>query len=86
MIRIGLRSDHPLRSPKSDSHEQTNVLTENRLLISVSNGLVSESAHKRKEIGVNYLDELPRCPVCHRVLRTRNDRPWCVDCERFTDG
>ena len=32
-----------------------------------------------------YLNELPRCPHCNRVLRTINDRPWCVTCERFTD-
>lgn len=34
---------------------------------------------------MTYLHELPRCPECDRILRTKNDRPWCVDCERFTD-
>ena len=24
--------------------------------------------------------------LCGLHLRTRNDRLWCVDCERFTDG
>lgn len=32
-----------------------------------------------------YLSELPRCPDCNRILRVRNDRPWCVDCQRYTD-
>lgn len=34
---------------------------------------------------MNYLDALPRCPTCNRILRTRNDRPWCIDCQRYTD-
>lgn len=34
---------------------------------------------------MNYLDELPRCPSCDRVLRTRNDRPWCIDCHHYVD-
>ena len=32
-----------------------------------------------------YLDELPRCPTCNRVLRTKNDRPWCIDCHLDVD-
>ena len=34
---------------------------------------------------MTYLDSLPRCPVCKRVLRTRNDRPWCIECHRWVD-
>lgn len=31
---------------------------------------------------MSYLDELPTCDVCGRVLRTRNDQPHCPDCDR----
>ena len=34
---------------------------------------------------MTYLSELPHCPDCDRILRTRNDRPWCVDCHAFVD-
>lgn len=34
---------------------------------------------------MSYLDELPRCPVCEQVLRTRNDRPWCATCHHYVD-
>ncbi len=34
---------------------------------------------------MTYLDKLPRCPTCDRLLRTKNDRPWCIDCLRFID-
>jgi hypothetical protein len=31
---------------------------------------------------MTYLDELPHCPHCNRILRTRNDQPWCIDCQK----
>ena len=34
---------------------------------------------------MSYLDELPRCPTCKRILRTRNDRPWCATCHHYAD-
>ena len=34
---------------------------------------------------MSYLDELPCCPTCNRVLRTRDDRGWCVTCHHWVD-
>ena len=35
---------------------------------------------------MTYLHELPHCPVCNRVLRTRDGREWCVDCHHYVDN
>ena len=34
---------------------------------------------------MTYLSELPHCPVCNQVLRTKNGRDWCVDCHHYVD-
>jgi hypothetical protein len=34
---------------------------------------------------VTYLDELPRCPTCDRILRTKNGALWCIECFSFVD-
>ena len=34
---------------------------------------------------MTYLEQLPRCPKCDRILRTKQDRFWCVSCTTFAD-
>lgn len=34
---------------------------------------------------MTYLYELPHCPTCNRVLRTKNGRDWCVTCHHWVD-
>lgn len=34
---------------------------------------------------MTYLEQLPRCTDCDRILRTKDGRPWCIDCLVFCD-
>ena len=34
---------------------------------------------------MSYLENLPRCPTCNRILRVKNDRPWCATCHHYAD-
>jgi hypothetical protein len=35
---------------------------------------------------MTYLEDLPRCPECTRILRTRHGKHYCIDCETWPDG